>query len=241
MALTEALAKMGDTVVIAPAEERSGFSQAITIMKPFRVEQRAESSYAVYGTPADCVVYGLFHVLKGRRPDWVVSGINRGANLGDDTLYSGTVGAAMEAAYNGFPALAVSLVTEGRQRGVYHYEAAASVVSQLLAQAELKALAKNRVLNVNVPNCPFEMLKGSKVTELSRRHYDRGLKVETRSDGMGFCSYGSGPVSHDGQPGNDAHAVDQDYVALSLLQPSMFDPLGNESLRNIWPSDPQLV
>ena len=232
-ALADELAKLGDVLIIAPAVERSGFSQAITLMTPFRVERVDERTFSVDGTPADCVVYGLFHELKGRRPDWVVSGINRGANLGNDTLYSGTVGAAMEAACNGFKAMAVSLVTE--QRGAeLHFATAAHVAARILARPGAGEAARGRVINVNVPNRPLDQVVGVQVAELSQRHYDKSLRVENRPDGRLFCSYGGGPVTHDGKPGNDSYAVDQGFASVTLLKPSMLDADGNQALKRLW-------
>lgn len=224
-----------EVLLVAPASERSGYSQAISLMHSFKVHQVDSHTYAVEGTPVDCVVYALFHLLKeGRRPDWVVSGINRGANLGDDTLYSGTVGAALEAALHHIPALAISLVTEFGSQDEHLYDSAARMACQILKKPGMCAIAQGHVLNLNVPNLSLDRIKGVQTARLSRRHYDKHLLVDSQPSQESVCRYGIGPVGHDGLSGNDAFQIDHQYASLSLLKPSLFDEDAHRRLTEIW-------
>ena len=163
--LTDALAEIADVVVVAPDRNRSAASNSLTLHDPLRVSKVAENRYRVNGTPSDCVHLALTGFLE-EEPDLVVSGINHGANLGDDVIYSGTVAAAMEGRFLGYPTIAVSLVGH-RLR---HFDTAARVAVQLVQRLEKEPLPKEFIFNVNVPDVPLDELKGVRVCRLGCRH-----------------------------------------------------------------------
>ena len=163
--LVAALEQVADVVVVAPDRNRSAASNSLTLHSPLRVSELAPNRYKVDGTPSDSVHVALTGLLDFE-PDLVVSGINHGANLGDDTIYSGTVAAAMEGRFLGLPSIAVSLV--GRE--LTHFETAASVAAGLVQKIEHSPLESNVVLNVNVPDVPLDDLAGIRATRLGFRH-----------------------------------------------------------------------
>jgi 5'-nucleotidase len=163
--LAEALSSLGKITVVAPDRNRSGASNSLTLDNPLRLNKLDNGVYRVEGTPTDCVHLAITGLLEDE-PDMVVSGINAGANLGDDVLYSGTVAAAMEGRFLGLPAIAISLVgTEG-----LHYETAAWVAQKLVAQLQQSSLPADTILNVNVPDVPIEEIIGFESTRLGYRH-----------------------------------------------------------------------
>ncbi|MEE8429530.1 MAG: 5'/3'-nucleotidase SurE, partial [Gammaproteobacteria bacterium] len=163
--LAKTLSGVADVTVVAPDRDRSGSSNSLTLDGPIRVTQRRENIICVDGTPTDCVHLAITGLLE-QEPDMVVSGINAGGNLGDDVLYSGTVAAAMEGRFLGFPAIAVSLVSDRPT----HYDTAARVVVELIARMQQKPVPPNTILNVNVPDRPWEELAGFQATRLGHRH-----------------------------------------------------------------------
>src|SRR5690606_32173715 len=162
----EAIADLGEIIVVAPDRNRSGASSSLTLETPLRVEQVEPNVYYVNGTPTDCVHVAITGLLEPD-PDMVISGINHGANLGDDVLYSGTVAAAMEGRFLGVPALAVSLVLE-EDGG--HFETAAAVTRRLVERMIEDPLPKDTILNVNVPDLPLDAIAGFESTRLGFRH-----------------------------------------------------------------------
>lgn len=162
------------TIMIAPLEERSTTGHSLSLDKPLRLEKLEENIYGCSGFPADCALMGLGHVMKDDRPDVVVSGINRGANLGQDLYYSGTVGAAREATFHGVQGIAVSLVLESLQQ-VHHYETAAQIIEWLLELDVHKSLPPLTVLNINVPNLPLTELHGAGLGVIGFRHYSEEI------------------------------------------------------------------
>lgn len=198
--------------VVAPDRDRSGASNSLTLLRPLRVHQAANGFYAVDGTPTDCVhlaITGLLH----DEPDIVISGINHGANLGDDVLYSGTVAAAMEGRFLGLPAIAVSLAG----RAPHHFATAAAVVRRLLDILTPAALPSDTVLNVNVPDRPWDELAGFAATRLGHRH--KAEPVVKDSDPQGRPIYWVGPpgAADDAGAGTDFYAVDHGYVSVTPL------------------------
>lgn len=163
-ALRRALESIADVVVVAPERNHSGSSNSLTLDRPLRVQHLETNFYAVNGTPADCVHIALTGLLD-EAPDLVVSGINSGANLGDDTLYSGTVAAAMEGRFLGLPAIAVSLA--GRK--AKYFDTAGKIAAELVSKLQLRPLPNDILLNVNVPDVPIEDLKGVRATHLGVR------------------------------------------------------------------------
>jgi 5'-nucleotidase len=190
-ALIDALEPIADVTVVAPDRNRSAASNSLTLARPLRVSEYAQKRYKVDGTPSDCVHLAVTGLLD-EEPDLVVSGINHGANLGDDTIYSGTVAAAMEGRFLGLPTIAVSLVGKtlvGAQ--LTHFETAARVAVELVQKIERAGLPPDTVLNVNVPDLPYEDLQGIRATRLGFRH--KSEKILRDSDPTGDPSTGSVP------------------------------------------------
>lgn len=186
-ALYEALQDLGELTVIAPESNCSGSSNSLTLNRPLSVHKAHNGFYYVNGTPSDCIHVALTGMLDFK-PDLIVSGINNGANMGGDTLYSGTVAAAMEGHLFGIPAIAVSLI----ERGWLHLDTAAQVTRHLVQQAVAHPLEPDVLLNVNVPAVPFDVLKGYQVTRLGRRHQSE--PVIKSSTPYGEPVYWIGPV-----------------------------------------------
>lgn len=214
-ALTLALEQLADVTVVAPDRNRSGASNSLTLDVPLRVFPFDPDRYLVVnGTPTDCVhlaVSGLFE----HEHDMVVSGINEGANLGDDVLYSGTVAAAIEGRFLGLPAIAVSLVIQPESGR--HFATAARVATELVMRLQ-RAPLQATILNVNVPDLPYERLQGFQATRLGSRH--RSERLVRSADPRGQPVYWIGPagLGQDAGPGTDFHAVANDYVSVTPLQ-----------------------
>ncbi len=211
--LTEALVEIADVVVVAPDRNRSAASNSLTVHSPLRVSKIADNRYTVDGTPSDCVHLALTGLLDDE-PDLVVSGINHGANLGDDVIYSGTVAAAMEGRFLGLPTIAVSLAGD-RLR---HFNTAARVVTDMVQKLERASLAADVTLNVNVPDRPYDELTGVVAARLGFRH--KSEPVIRARDPHGRTIYWVGPAGkgQDAGPGTDFHAVDQGAVAVTPLK-----------------------
>ncbi len=224
VALYEALKDVAEVEVIAPEHNNSAKSNALTLNAPLYVHQAANGFRYVNGTPADCVHIALTGLL-GYRPDLVVSGINNGANMGDDTIYSGTVGAAMEGYLFGIPAIAFSQV----QKGWKHLDAAAvrarELVQQLLAHrtTNLAQQAKPWLLNVNVPNLPLDELKPAKVCRLGRRHAAESVISQTNPRGETMYWIGGAGPALDDSEGTDFHASAQGHVTVTPLKVDLSD------------------
>ncbi|ACQ94330.1 stationary-phase survival protein SurE [Tolumonas auensis DSM 9187] len=213
--LSEALCSLGEVIVVAPDRNRSGASNSLTLENPIRVETlETGKRYSVKGTPTDCVHFAVNKLLDPW-PDIVVSGINHGANLGDDVIYSGTVAAATEGRHMGLPAVAVSLV------GETHFASAAHYACLLVSRLRTHPLPSDQILNVNVPDLPLEQIKGIKVTRLGNRH--RGEKMIVMQDPRGKPVYWIGPPGEkqDAGEGTDFHAIEQGYVSITPLQVDM--------------------
>ncbi len=235
VALYEALKDIAEVEVVAPEQNNSAKSNALTLHSPLYVHRAANGFRYVNGTPADCVHIALTGLL-GYRPDLVVSGINNGANMGDDTIYSGTVGAAMEGYLFGIPALAFSQTEKGWQ----HLDAAAatarSLVQRMLERlAEPAQAASNLVaqvvaaqpapwlLNVNIPNRPLAELKGIQVCHLGRRHAAERVITQQSPRGETMYWIGSAGAAKDDGPGTDFHAALQGHVTLTPLKVDLTD------------------
>ncbi len=210
-ALSEALAACGEVIVVAPDRNRSGASHSLTLEVPLRVTRIAETGYhAVKGTPTDCVHLAVNELVRPE-PDMVVAGINHGANLGDDVIYSGTVAAATEGRHLGFPSLAISLV------GKTHFATAAHYAAQLVRGMMVHPLPADQILNVNVPDLPLDQIKGIRVTRLGNRH--RAESVICTEDPRGQPIYWIGPPGsqQDAGEGTDFAAIEQGYVSITPL------------------------
>jgi 5'-nucleotidase len=211
--LAQALAQCADVTVVAPERDRSGASNSLTLDRPLSV-RRAENGFLyVNGTPTDCVhlaVTGLLDEL----PDVVISGINYGANMGDDTIYSGTVAAATEGFLLGIPSVAVSLVAEGGG----HFETAARVACDLVQRFRARPLDDRVLLNVNVPDVPYEALKGMAVTRLGKRHKAEAVVKSTTPRGEVVYWVGAAGGAQDAGEGTDFHAAANGMVSITPLQ-----------------------
>ncbi len=214
VALANAMAPLGTVTVVAPDAERSGASNSLTLDRPLMVRRAPNGFYHVNGTPTDCVhmaVTGLLDIT----PDVIVSGINHGANMGDDTIYSGTVAAATEGYLLGIPSIAVSLVTS---HGAGHFDTAAQIVAQLVQRIQRNPLAQATLLNVNVPDVPFEQIKGLKITRLGRRHKAEPVIKSVNPRGELVYWVGAAGPAADAGTGTDFDAVAQGWVSLTPLQ-----------------------
>jgi 5'-nucleotidase len=227
VALYEALRDIADVEVIAPEQNNSAKSNALTLHSPLYVHSAANGFRYVNGTPADCVHIALTGLL-GYRPDLVVSGINNGANMGDDTIYSGTVGAAMEAYLFGIPAIAFSQTEKGWAHLDVAAQRARALVLQLAPAIEVLAHGVSPtvapwLLNVNIPNLPGDQIKGIKAARLGRRHAAERVITQTSPRGETMYWIGSaGPAKDDGE-GTDFHATRQGYVSITPLQVDLTD------------------
>ena len=226
--LAERLAEVGEVTVVAPERDRSAASNSLTLDRPLVVRQAANGFYSVNGTPTDCVhiaVTGLLDFV----PDVIVSGINDGANMGDDTIYSGTVAAAMEGFLLGIPSIALSLATKtGR-----HYETAAAIARELVERFQRAPIQQPVLLNVNVPNVAYAELAGIETTRLGRRHKAEPV-VKLRTP-RGETAYWIGPAgsAQDAGPGTDFCAVEQGRVSITPLQVDLTFP-GQLALVKDW-------
>lgn len=211
--LAEALSVAHEISIVAPERNCSGASNSLTLERGLRASKVAENSYFVDGTPTDTVHLAVTGLLD-KTPDMVVSGINAGANMGDDVLYSGTVAAAMEGRHLGLPAIAVSMDSYTPD----HYETAAIAVVKLLADLNEASFAANTILNINVPDIPWSEIKGFKATRLGNRHKSEGVIVQ--EDPRGDLMYWVGPPgeAQDAGEGTDFYAVSQHYVSITPLQ-----------------------
>ena len=212
-ALAEALDDLGRVTVVAPDRDCSGASNSLTLDSPLYVKQDERGFYYVNGTPSDCVHLAITGLLSDEEPNMVISGINSGANLGDDVLYSGTVAAAMEGRFLGCPAIAFSLVGEKP----VDYSASKLVVTEIV-----KSLIENplddALLNVNIPDVNYDEIKGFKVSRLGNRH--KSEPVIKTLDPKGRNVYWVGPVGaeQDAGEGTDFHAIRSKYVSITPIQ-----------------------
>ena len=212
--LAETLATIADVVVVAPERDRSGASNSLTLDRPLNLRRAASGFYYVNGTPTDCVHLAVTGMLD-TQPDMVISGINAGANMGDDTIYSGTVAAATEGFLLGIPAIAVSLAGGKKSK---NFECAARVAVNLVRQFEKRTHSQPWLLNVNVPDIPYEQLQGSEVTRLGRRHKAEPVVKDTDAQGETVYWVGAAGKEQDAGEGTDFYAVAQRRVSITPLQ-----------------------
>jgi 5'-nucleotidase len=210
--LVEALQTVAEVTVVAPDRDRSGASNSLTLTRPLRMKRASNDFYFVDGTPTDCVHLALRGALDCQ-PDLVVSGINAGANLGDDVIYSGTVAAAMEGRFLGSPAIAVSLAS----KDVAHYETAAQVALHLVRHLTNASLPSETVLNVNVPDVPMSDLAGFSLARLGQRHKSEPVHRTQDPRGGEVFWIGAAGAEADTGPGTDFHAIRSRQVAITPL------------------------
>jgi 5'-nucleotidase len=223
VALHAALRDIADVEVVAPEHNNSAKSNALTLAAPLYVREAHNGFRYVTGTPADCVHIALKGLLD-YKPDLVVSGINNGANMGDDTIYSGTVGAAMEAYLFGIPAIAFSQI----EKGWAHIDAAAQIARLLVQRIERERMLDGGafLLNVNIPNKPLDELKPLKVCRLGRRHAAEKVIVQESPRGETMYWIGGAGGAKDGGEGTDFHVTAAGHVALTPLQIDLTDHAG---------------
>lgn len=211
--LVAALEKVAEVVVVAPDRERSASGHALTLHAPLRADEIRPGYYAVDGTPTDCVNLGI-HGLFERRPDLVVSGINRGANMGDDITYSGTVSAAMEATLMGVPAFAVSLACESPYPD---FSAAGEFAGRLARYVSARGLPPDTFLNVNVPELPAEQVKPVRVTRQGKRVYGDLVIENIDPRGRKYYWIGAGELGFRDLEGTDFHCVHRGHISITPL------------------------
>lgn len=210
--LASAMDAMGEVWVYAPDREQSAVSHGISIHRPLRVQEVGERRYMVDGTPTDCVMLAVHELLEGR-PDLVISGINNGANLGDDLTYSGTVAGAHEGMLLGIPSIAMSNVSYQPE----HLDTAGRVAAKLAAHVLEEGLPDDTLLNVNVPDVPYDALEGVAITRMGQGTYD--VEIVTRKDPRGVTYYWIGGTSPQdvARPGTDFEAVAQGRVSITPI------------------------
>ncbi len=207
------LAKIADITVVAPERNRSGASNSLTLDRPLSVRKASNGFFYVNGTPTDCVHLALTGLMEGA-PDMVISGINDGANMGDDTIYSGTVAAAMEGYLLDIPSFAVSM----SQHNATHFDTAARVVVELIQHYKKTGFTSPTLLNINVPDVPYDELKGKVITRLGKRHKAEPVMQLKTPRGETVYWVGAAGAPNDGGAGTDFDAVANGQVSISPIQ-----------------------
>jgi len=213
IALYDALRSVAYIDVIAPDRNRSGASNSLTLSRPLRLKHHDNGVISVDGTPTDCVHIAVTGLLE-QEPDMVIAGINAGANLGDDVVYSGTVAAAMEGRFLGLPAIAVSLAGQKLQ----HYDSAVKAVEILINKLQTTPLDKDTLLNVNVPDLPWHEIKGFVATRLGFRHKAEAVIKSQDPRGNRIYWVGAAGAAADAGDGTDFHAIANGYVSVTPIQ-----------------------
>lgn len=211
--LSRRMSELGKVTIVAPDQNRSGASNSLTLDAPVRISEIETRRFCVTGTPTDCVHIALTGLL-GKDPDMVISGINAGANLGDDVIYSGTVAAAMEGRFLGFPAIAVSLVFDDKP---YHFETAAEAVALLVQRLRQDPLPADTILNINVPDLAWPEIEGFEVTRLGHRHRAEPMIRELDPRGRPMYWIGRAGAEQDAGPGTDFDAIRRGYVSVTPI------------------------
>lgn len=211
--LAEHIAQLAEVMVVAPERNRSGASNSLTLDRPLSVRKASNGFYYVNGTPTDCVHIALTGLMEDM-PDMVISGINDGANMGDDTIYSGTVAAAMEGYLLGIPSIAISM----SQHNSTHFETAAKVAVELVQHYQKHGFSSPTLLNVNVPDIPYNALQGTVVTRLGKRHKaEPVVQLKTPRNETVYW-VGAAGLPYDGGEGTDFYAVANHKVSISPIQ-----------------------
>ncbi len=211
--LAETLAPFAKITVVAPERDRSGASNSLTLDRPLAVRRASNGFFYVNGTPTDCVHLAVTGLLDSL-PDIVISGVNHGANMGDDTIYSGTVAAATEGFLLGIPSLAISLVAQGGD----HFATAAQVAADMVKRFERRPVAQPALLNINVPDVPYDQLHGLEVTRLGKRHKAEPVVKSTTPRGETVYWVGAAGGAQDAGAGTDFNAVTRMRVSVTPLQ-----------------------
>jgi 5'-nucleotidase len=209
--LTKSLSAIAEVIVVAPSENKSAASSSLTLGRPLKPIQIEKNIYAIDATPTDCVHLALCGFIK-ESIDIVVTGINFGANLGDDTIYSGTVAGAIEGRFLGLPSIAISLASWECN----HFETAGEIAKRLVTQINKSELSYNTIINVNVPDIPLSEIKGIKATRLGNRHKSE-LSIKDKED-TSLYWIGENGKEADNSEGTDFHAISNNFVSVTPLQ-----------------------
>ncbi len=226
--MAESLKDIADIIVVAPERDRSGASNSLTLTSPVRAHTEPNGFIRVEGTPTDCVHLAITGLLD-EEPDMVVAGINSGANMGDDVLYSGTVAAATEGRFLGLPAIAISMNSSSPQ----YYETGARVIHEMVLHLQQNPLSADTILNVNVPDLPYDEIRGYRSTRLGHRH--KAEPVVKTEDPRGNTIYWVGPAGaeQDAGPGTDFYEVREGYVSVTPLQVDLTNHTARDAI-NDW-------
>ncbi len=234
--LYDELKKLGTVKVVAPLEEKSTTGHSLTLHKPLRIIQTQKDFYGVSGSPADCVYLGLKHVMAGKFPDIVVSGINRGANLGQDVYYSGTVSAAREACILGIPSYAVSLDVDFKSRKIdskLHFSTAAKMAVKIIQDYQKKGFPKYTLMNINVPDVPLNRIKGIMPARQGFRHYSGAVVKRTDHRGKDYFWVGGQYHGFEKDVGTDCEIVHRGFVAVTPLKLDVTDMAFLEEMKRL--------
>lgn len=218
-ALSEVLRILGEIFIVAPDRDQSAVSHSLSLYRPLRIEEIAENVYSVDGTPTDCINLAINGLLKDRKPDLIVSGINKGENLGDDITYSGTVSAAMEGTLLGVPSIAVSLATKKD----FYFDTASHYALMIAKYVLRRGLPEGTLLNVNIPNLPKEEVKGVKVTRQGKRVYGEPIVENIDPRGKKYYWIGGNDLGSLDIENSDIVAVRQGYVSVTPIKLDLTD------------------
>jgi len=229
IALSKAMKNLGDAFIVAPDRERSAAGHSLTLHRPLKAEEIREHVFSVNGTPTDCVTLGINKLLP-LKPDLVVSGINRGANLGDDITYSGTVSAAIEGTIFGIPSVAFSLIANKH----YHYETATFFATKIASYVLERSLPYDTLLNVNFPNIRKEEIRGIKITRQGKRIYENSIQETFNPWGEKYYWIGGGRTFWEHGDEADMEAVQQNYISITPIHLDLTNHSALSFLRERW-------
>lgn len=212
------LSKFANVTIVAPSVERSATGQTLTLEHPLRIDKVQENIYSTSGFPADCALLGIIHVLD-KKPDLVISGINRGANLGQDIYYSGTVAAARQGAFHHVPSIAISTVLDGFKgpEEDVHYDTAAEFIKIIIEKELHLELAPFEIININVPNLSMTEIAGISLSTLSRRVYSEEIEKRMDSRGKEYFWIGGKLIGYEGDSNCDSYHIENKRISISLL------------------------
>lgn len=216
--LAKALTTLGKVIIVAPDQERSAASHSLTLHRPLRTKKIEDDIYSVDGTPTDCITLGVNEILP-RKPDIIVSGINKGANLGDDVHYSGTVSAALEGGIMGIPSIAISMMPSES----YHFKTAANFAVRLTKKVLETGIPSGIILNVNVPNVPLKLIKGYKFTRQGKRDYGDIIAERIDPRGKRYYWIGGNMMGFKDISGSDCNAIVQNYISITPIKVNLTD------------------
>lgn len=227
--LFKAMNLIGTAVMVAPDREKSAVSHSITLHRPLKVEKLGQNVYTLNGTPTDCVTIAVSRVLK-RKPDILISGINRGGNLGDDLTYSGTVSAAMEGTILDIPSIAISMVGGP----AYHFSTASSFAKKIVRYLLKEPMPRDTLLNINVPNVPARSVKGVLYTRQGKRVYSNSVRDITDPRGEPYYWIGGGTQNWEEGTDTDFYAVERNYISLTPVHLDLTNYAALDYIRKEW-------